>query len=296
MNQHIQLLVRNNSFKAIIHRTLYSLLLHRILMLPSRTGVNVIYSLSDLPNIDSPYLICGFPGSGYVGKIAVDHLIQELKAKHLADVYSTSFPPQVLIRTDGTADLMKNSIFYSKDSNTNILLLTGDSQPVNPDSEYVLAEEILDIAAKFNTKHVFTLAAYITGVFVDKPRIFGTATDADIVKSFYEKNISTMDVGSITGMNGLIIGIAKLRGMRGTCLLGETSGYVVDAKASKSILETLLSIVGIKIDMATLEKRAKDTEMLIKTIEQQMAGRTGRLPEGQQAQPPGKSPNMGYIS
>jgi uncharacterized protein (TIGR00162 family) len=266
-------------------------------VLASRIGINVIYSSNDLPDIDSPYLICGFPGSGYVGKIAVDHLIQELKAKHLADIYSSSFPPQLLIRTDGTADLMKNSIFYSKDSgDTNILLLTGDSQPVNPDSEYVLAEEILDIAAKFNTKHVFTLAAYITGVFVDKPRIFGTATDADIVKSFYEKNISTMDVGSITGMNGLIIGIAKLRGMRGTCLLGETSGYVVDAKASKSILETLLSIVGIKIDMATLEKRAKDTEMLIKTIEQQMAGRSGRLSEGQQTAPQGKSPNMGYIS
>src|SRR5919109_1719382 len=264
-------------------------------MLPSRIGINVIYSSNDLPDIDSPYLICGFPGSGYVGKIAVDHLIQELKAKHLADIYSSSFPPQLLIRTDGTADLMKNSIFYSKDSgDTNILLLTGDSQPVNPDSEYVLAEEILDIAAKFNTKHVFTLAAYITGVFVDKPRIFGTATDADIIKSFYEKNISTMDVGSITGMNGLIIGIAKLRGMRGTCLLGETSGYVVDAKASKSILETLLSIVGIKVDMATLEKRAKDTEMLIKTIEQQMAGKSSRLLEGQQTAPPGKSPNMGY--
>ena len=42
-----------------------------------------------------------------------------------------------------------------------------------------------------------------------------------------------MDAGSITGMNGLIIGIAKLRGMQGACLLGETSGYVVDAKASK---------------------------------------------------------------
>jgi uncharacterized protein len=265
-------------------------------MLSSRTGVNVIYSSKDIPDIHSPYLICGFPGSGFVGKIAVDHLIQELKAKHLADIYSTSFPPQVLIRADGTADLMKNSIFYSKDSDTDILLLTGDSQPVNPDSEYVLAEEILDIAAKFNTKHVFTLAAYITGVFVDKPRIFGTATDTDIVKSFYEKNISTMDVGSITGMNGLIIGIAKLRGTRGTCLLGETSGYVVDAKASKSILETLLSIVGIKIDMATLEKRAKDTEMLIKTIEQQMAGRSGKVLEGQQAAPQAKSPNMGYIS
>ena len=126
---------------------------------------------------------------------------------------------------------------------------------MNPDSEYLLAEEILDIAAKFNPKQVFTLAAYITGVFIDKPRIFGTATHIDIVKRFEEKGVLAMDGGSITGMNGIMIGIAKLRGMKGVCLLGETSGYVVDAKSSKSLLEILLSIIGIKIDMTNLEKR-----------------------------------------
>ncbi|MFZ0220812.1 MAG: proteasome assembly chaperone family protein [Candidatus Nitrosopolaris sp.] len=264
-------------------------------MLPTRSGINVIYSSDILPELKSPYLICGFPGSGYVGKMAVDHMIEELHAEHLADIYSTSFPPQVLIRSDGTADLMKNTIFYSKSSSgTNLLLLTGDSQPANPDSEYLLAEEIMDIATKFNTSHVFTLAAYITGVFVEKPRIFGTATDTDTIRSFSESNISTMDGGSITGMNGLIIGTAKLRGVRGTCLLGETSGYVVDAKASKSILETLLKIVGINIDMKNLEKRAKDTEMLIQTIEQQMAGRIGQ-PQQQQGGTTRPSA-MGYIS
>jgi uncharacterized protein len=274
-------------------------------MLDSKSGINVIYSSEPLPQLKLPFLICGFPGSGYVGKMAVDHLIEELHAKHLVDIYSASFPPQVMIRADGTAELMKNSIFYSNESqkgsgnnenNTGILLLTGDSQPTNPDSEYILADEILDIASKFGTQHVFTLAAYITGVFVEKPRIFGTATDVNLIKSFQDLDISVMDGGSITGMNGVIIGVAKLRGMRGTCLLGETSGYVVDAKASKSLLETLLRIVDIKISMTSLEKRAKDTEMLIQNIEQQMAGRAGRIGEGQQQATQGKPPNMGYIS
>ena len=171
--------------------------------------------------------------------------------------------------------------------------MTGDTQPVNPDSEYLLAEEILDIAAKFNPKQVFTLAAYITGVFIDKPRIFGTATHIDIVKRFEEKGVLAMDGGSITGMNGIMIGIAKLRGMKGVCLLGETSGYVVDAKSSKSLLEILLSIIGIKIDMTNLEKRAKDTEALIQTIEKQIAGRTF---EGNQGSSQNKPYNTGYIS
>lgn len=245
-----------------------------------------------------PYLICGFPGSGYVGKLAVDHLIQELNATHLADIYSSSFPPQVMIRADGTTDLMKNSIFLWQGSGVSLLLLTGDSQPSNPDSEYALAERILDFAAQLGSKEVFTLAAYITGVFVDRPRVFGTATELETVGTFAGRNISVMDSGSITGMNGLIVGIAKLRGMKGTCLLGETSGYVVDAKASKAVLESLLGIISLTVDMANLEKRAKDTEMLIQTIEQQMAGRGGGLPgqEGQQQQQPQKPRNTGYIS
>lgn len=258
--------------------------------------IKLIYSSEERPALKSPHLVCGFPGSGYVGKLAIDHMIQELQAKHLVDIYSSSFPPQVMIKTDGTADLMKNSIFWWKGNDgTELLLLTGDSQPATPDSEYALADQVLNLASQFGTSQVFTLAAYITGVFVDKPRVFGTATDLEIIKTFAHHNISAMDSGSITGMNGLIIGIAKLRNMKGTCLLGETSGYVVDAKASKAILETLLEIINLKIDMTNLDKRAKDTEALIQTIEQQMLGPRGgaKALEGQQSQKPR---DMGYIS
>ena len=250
-----------------------------------------------MPELQSPYLICGLPGNGYVGKLAVDHLIQELNAIHLADIYSTSFPPQIIVRSNGVAELMKNTIFYSKaisSSNNDLLLLTGDSQPENPDSEYLLIEQILDIAAKFNTKKIFALAAYVTGQFVESPRIFGTATDIEMLNKFDERNIIPMNSGSIiAGMNGLIIGVAKLRGMHGTCILVETSGYVVDAKASKSILECLTSILGISIDMTNLDKKAKDTEMLIQSIQQQIAREGG---EYQQSDMPRKPSNTGYIS
>jgi PAC2 family protein len=77
--------------------------------------------------------------------------------KHLADIYSTSFPPQVMMSTNGIAELMKNSIFYTTTltSDTNLLILTGETQPANGESEYLLAQEILDIAAKFNTQKIF---------------------------------------------------------------------------------------------------------------------------------------------
>ena len=91
-----------------------------------------------------------------------------------------------------------------------------------------------------------------------------------------------------------IVGIAKILGIEGTCLLGETSGYVVDAKASKAVLQSLLSITGIRVDMTGLEKKAKDTEMLIQTIQQEAE-------KALQSQQPGGMPgnrpnNTGYIS
>jgi uncharacterized protein (TIGR00162 family) len=260
--------------------------------------IDIVYSTKNTPVACSPVLICGFPGSGYVGKLAVDHLIHELDATHLADIYSTSFPAQLLIKSDGTADLLKNYLFYSNVSTSygvGLLLLSGDSQPSNPDSEYFLAEEILDIASRFNTGQVFTLAAYITGSFVTDPRIFGTAGDLDAIRSFHELHVHTMEGGSITGMNGIIVGIAKRRGMRGTCLLAETSGFVIDAKASKSILETLVTILHLNIDMTNIERRAKDTEMLIKTIEQQITGSL-RQQDEQRSVVQTRPSDMGYIS
>ncbi|HEX2471790.1 MAG TPA: PAC2 family protein, partial [Nitrososphaera sp.] len=89
--------------------------------------IKMVYSTADRPKLKSPHLICGFPGSAYVGKLAVDHLIQELPANHLVDIYSSSFPPQIMIKPDGTSDLMKNSIYWWQGDGTDLLLLTGDS-------------------------------------------------------------------------------------------------------------------------------------------------------------------------
>lgn len=260
---------------------------------------DLIYSNSSLPGSKFPTLICGFPGSGYVGKLAIDHLIHELNASHLVDIYSNTFPPQVMIKPDGTVDLIKNAIFYHESPTSpslNMMFLTGDSQPSNPDAEYLLAETILEIASKFSVLHVYALAAYITGVFVQKPRVFCTASDMESLRSINTPDIAVMDGGAITGMNGLIIGLAKLKGMRGTCLLGETSGYVVDAKASRSILEVLTTRLGIEISMDALDARAKDTEMLIKTIEQQMGQTSGGRPEGREQTTQSDPRNTGYIS
>jgi len=256
--------------------------------LPHRITVEII----DMPKLKNPSLICGLPGSGYVGKLAVDHIIDELKGIPFANIFSSSFPPQVLIQPDGTADLMKNTLYYCKNKSQDLVLLSGDAQPVTPESEYEMADEITKICEKLGVKTIYTLAAYITGTFSKTPKVHGSSTSSQIIKEFSKHGIFSMTGGSITGMNGLIIGVGKRRGITGVCLLGETSGYVVDAKASKAVLETLGKMLDLKLDLTSISKKAQDTEQLIKTIEEQMGQRQSpeSLPMPQQDK------KLGYIS
>ncbi len=252
----------------------------------------IIVEIFDTPKLKNPTLICGLPGSGFVGKLAVDHIIDEFKATAFASIFSSAFPPQVIIQSDGTADLMKNMLYYSKGKSHDLVFLTGDAQPVTPESEFEMADEITKICEKLGIKTIYTLAAYITGAFTKTQQVYGTSTSPTVVKDFSKYGILEMTSGSITGMNGLIIGVGKRKGITGTCLLGETSGYVVDAKASKAVLETLAKMLGLKIDLSSLVKKAQDTEQLVKAIEEQMGQRTQEqsLPLSQQDK------KLGYIS
>jgi len=256
--------------------------------LPHRITVEII----DMPKLKNPSLICGLPGSGYVGKLAVDHMVDELKGIPFANIFSSSFPPQILIQPDGTADLMKNTLYYCKTKSQDLVLLSGDAQPVTPESEYEMADEITKICEKLGVKTIYTLAAYITGTFSKTPKVHGSSTSPQIIKEFSKHGIYAMTGGSITGMNGLIIGVGKRKGITGICLLGETSGYVVDAKASKAVLEILGKMLDLKLDLTSITKKAQDTEQLIKTIEEQMGQR--QSPESLPM--PQHDKKLGYIS
>ena len=46
-------------------------------------------------------LVCGLPGIAYIGKLAVDYLVKQLKAELVGELYSKFFPPYVIIKEDG---------------------------------------------------------------------------------------------------------------------------------------------------------------------------------------------------
>ena len=80
--------------------------------------------------------------------------------------------------------------------------------------------------------------------------------------------------GSIIGAAGLLLGMGKIRGVEGICLMGETHGGFVDPKSAQAVLEVLCKILEIKIDVKKLDERAKESEQFAKKMEKEaMAGK-----------------------
>lgn len=212
------------------------------------------------------------PGSGYVGKLGADHLIDLFKAKRVAEYTCESFPPQVNVKEDGTARAPKAELYFSSQRKApDIFVFTSDAQPTTSEGEYELSDAVIRSAKKMGVRTVYTLAAYITGTFSSSPRVFGSGTSNEMIDVISKSGVTVMKEGGISGMNGLLIGFASLRGLAGACLLGETSGYVVDAIASKAVLDSLSKIIGVPIDTGKLKEKAEETQKLISQLQSMSA-------------------------
>ena len=220
------------------------------------------------PKLNNPILIEGLPGIGNVGKLAVEHLIDNVKAIKFAELHCKDFPPQVFINTDGTVKLVNNEFYYYKAKKRNqrdLILLTGDYQGLSSQGQYELVEKILDISEEFGVKEMYTLGGYGLGHEIEKPEVLCATTEKSLVKQMkkhgavFKKNEPG---GGIVGASGLLLGLGKIRGVKGTCFMGETPGYLVDPKSAKAVLKILMKITNIDVNLSALEKKAREIETI----------------------------------
>jgi uncharacterized protein (TIGR00162 family) len=219
------------------------------------------------PELKSPVLVEGLPGVGNVGKLAAEHLLEQLKAKKFADIYSKFFPPQVLLDDDGVIRLVSNQLHYAKGKGKrpDIVFLVGDYQGLTPEGQYELSDHVLQLSKKLEVSRIYTLGGYGVGRMIDKPRVLGAATDKDLVEEMKEKGVvfSKGEPGSgIVGASGLLLGLGAVEGLKAVCLMGETSGYFVDPKGAEAVLRVLASILNVEIDFSELESKAQQIDAI----------------------------------
>jgi uncharacterized protein len=223
-------------------------------------------------NIDAPVLIGGLPGIGQVGKLVAEHIIHELDAEKIAEIHSPHLPPQVVIDDDGVVRLVNNEVYRYEGDEEAFLFLVGDFQSATPEGHYILTECYLDIAEHLGVKRIYTLGGYGVGHFVEQPRVLSAVNmphlkpevlDAGAV---FESNPESG--GMIVGAAGLMLGLGARRGMEGICLMGETSGYLVDPLSADAVLRVLGRLIKVEIDHATLLERAAEMEHILANLKE----------------------------
>tara|TARA_Y100000817_G_scaffold215604_1_gene169552 strand:+ start:206 stop:964 length:759 start_codon:yes stop_codon:yes gene_type:complete len=212
-------------------------------------------------------LLEGLPGVGNVGKLAAMHLIEKLDAKKCVEIYSSNFPPQVLIDDDGIVNLVNNELYYFKGKNKtrDLLFLVGEYQGMDATGQYELCTELISLVKKIGVTTIYTLGGYGLGKLVPEPRVLGAATSPEIIELFKSADVEFIDGepgAGIVGASGLLLGLGKLQGLHGGCLMGETSGYMVDPKSASVVLKSLQKLLKVKIDLSDLEERAKQVDSI----------------------------------
>jgi len=249
---------------------------------------NIVVTYFERPKLNDPIFIEGLPGIGNVGKLAAEHLKDELKAVKFAEVVSKYFPPQVLVQEDGLVKLVNNEFYYVKrEGKRDLVLLVGDYQGLTPEGQYELSDRVLKEITALGVKEAFTLGGYGMGRIVTKPRVLGAATDLELVKEMEKHGVvfSRGEPGAgIVGASGLVLGLGKLHGVRSVCLMGETSGYFVDPKSAQAVLQVLTKALDLEISFSELESKAKQIDSITSKLRE-----VETSPEG-----PSKE-DLGYI-
>ncbi|GGC63104.1 proteasome assembly chaperone family protein [Haloferax sulfurifontis] len=231
-------------------------------------------------DLTDPVLIEGLPGVGNVGKLAVEHLLEEFEEATLVRrVYADVFPPQVTI-DEGVAELTHVAIHAveTPGEGPDLLLLTGDHQAQSNEGHYHLTDAFLDIAEEFGVERLFALGGVPTGELVDEPSVLGAVADESRLGELEDAGVEFREdepAGGVVGVSGLLLGLGGRRGLDATCLMGETSGYLVDPQSAQVVIEVLQDLLDFSVDFESLEERAeemKEVAAKIQEMQQQQQG------------------------
>jgi len=233
------------------------------------------------PQLYQPYLIVGWPGMGEVAFKAVSFLVEQLSAQEFAYLESKEYfyytGSDIQNGILKLPDLPFNKFFYWKNAHSksnidqsrhDLIMFLSNAQPdLSRYEEYTKA--IFSILKIFSIKMVISFAAMpMTIDHHQMPRVWFSATDQKLKEFLLKYNLNMMSEGQISGMNGLFLGLAKEKKLRGFSLLGEIPFYTVQIEnpaASQAILEVLCKIINLPLDLKPLQQQS---ELMRQQIEQ----------------------------
>ncbi len=243
--------------------------------------------------LEKAFLVVGVPGVGLVSKLAVDQLIRATKAERIATLYSPHYPNQTLALQKGKLKAFTTDFFYSRVNGFDLVFMKSDLQPLTVEGQYEVAAKAVEYFKSIGGRTVFSFAGYaVPGV--KKPAVIASSTSKKLFEALsdYGAKKPPVKVIPIVGLAGLMPSVARVHGLHGACLLVETTGAPLDARAAKKAVSFLSEIVGEKIDVKGIDERARNAERVLNQLRSQQKPQPAITPSGA---PATSDDNLSYI-
>jgi uncharacterized protein len=213
-----------------------------------------------------PWMVAVWPGIGQVAISAGYYLMSKLGMHALAE-----FSPRELFDVDhvevkdgliATGRLPRSRLFLWKDpqGQRDIVVFIGEAQP--PLGKYAFCHKLLELAQQLGVERLFTFAAMATQMHPQHAsRVFAAATKEERLSELRQFDLEVLKEGHISGLNGIVLGVAAEAGMCGICLLGEMPHIFAQLpfpRASLAVLQVFTKMAGIDIDLAELSQQARE--------------------------------------
>jgi len=232
------------------------------------------------PKLKSPNLLAAWPGVGNVSMLVANYLERKLDFKRLGEIEASRFfdPIGVAVRDNlvEAPQFPQSRFYYWKNTGegSDIILFIGDDQPSS--NAYELANCVIDVGLKFQAKRIYTCAAAITRIHhTEQPNVWGVATVPQLTDELKEHDLLQRGNLQISGLNGLLLGVAKERDVEGICLLGEVPAYatrIQNPMAALAIFSVLPQMLGVEIDTSELAQQASETRERMKQLAAEAMG------------------------
>ena len=236
--------------------------------------------------LNKPWLVFVWPGMGHVAISAGYYLVAKL-GMHIL----TEFPAHELFDVehvevkDGlihTGRLPRSRFFAWKDpqGKHDVVVFIGEAQPQR--GRYSFCHRLIEFASKIGVERIYTFAAMATPMHHEaESQVFAAAADPETLSELKQLDLKILEDGNIGGLNGILLGVAAERGLRGACLLGEMPHIFAQLpypKASMAVLKVFKTIANIELDFTELSEQVEEMdqklgellEQMEKTIGQQM--------------------------
>lgn len=220
-------------------------------------------------NIHNPIVIEGLPGIGNVGKIAIDFIIESIKAKKFLEITSSSFPHSVFINENNLVELPSINMYHKRIQQQDFVFIAGDVQPLDERSCHEFCNLVLDRLAKHQVKEIITLGGIGLPKIPRQSKVYVTANSREMLTSYrtreMERNIFGV-VGPIIGVSGLLVGLAKKRDIPAAAILAQTFSHpaYMGVKPARELIKILNKKFNFNMNLVALDKEISELELAAK--------------------------------